>query len=136
MNRETTSPPRTGHSRFAPRPGPNRLGGILWMLFANAALLTALIVPAHILVQGVLAPMGLVPSFDRRQSTFASALNDPLVKLYLLLVIGASFYMAGHRVRYVIHELGVHGKLVVGVVMYGLAAAGTAVAAYLLFTLP
>jgi fumarate reductase subunit D len=124
------------HAGFAPRPGPNRLQGILWMLFANAAVVTALVVPAHILVQGVLAPMGLVPSFDRSHSTFASALNDPLVKIYLLLVIGASFYLAGHRVRYVVHELGVHGKLVTGVAMYGLAAIGTVVAAYLLFTLP
>jgi succinate dehydrogenase subunit D len=126
----------TKHAGFAPRPGPNRLQGILWMLFANAAVVTALVVPAHILVQGVLAPMGLVPAFDRGHSTLASALNDPLVKIYLLLVIGASFYLAGHRVRYVVHELGVHGKLVTGVAMYGLAAIGTVVAAYLLFTLP
>jgi fumarate reductase subunit D len=121
---------------YAPRPGPNRLQGLLWTGFANAAVLAALIVPAHILVQGVLAPLGLVPSFDRRYSTFAMALGDPLVKLYLLVVMAACFYLAGHRVRYVIHELGVHGKLRVGLVMYGLAAIATVVAAYLLFTLP
>lgn len=128
----------SGHTGtdFAPRRGPNRLQGLLWALFANAAVLTALIVPAHILVQGVLGPLGLVPSFDRRYSTFASAIGDPWVKLYLLVVIAASFYLFGHRTRYVIHELGVHGKLVVGLGMYGLAAAGTAAAAYLLFTLP
>src|SRR6266700_1787070 len=106
---------------FAPRPGPNRLQGLLWAGFANAAVLTALVVPAHILVQGVLGPLGLVPSFDRRYSTFTSALNDPLVKIYLLVVMAASFYLFGHRVRYVIHELGVHGKLRVGLVTYGLA---------------
>jgi fumarate reductase subunit D len=125
-----------GHGRFAPRPGPNRLNGLLWALFANAAVLTALVVPAHILVQGVLAPLGLAPSFDHRYATFASALGDPLVKLYLLLVIAASFYLCAHRVRYVVHELGVHGKLVVGALLYGLAAAGTVVAGYLLFSLP
>jgi fumarate reductase subunit D len=121
---------------FAPRKGPNRLQGLLWVGFANAAVLTALIVPAHILVQGILGPLGLVSSFDRRYSTFATTLSDPLVKIYLLVVIAASFYLFGHRTRYVIHELGVHGKLRVGIVMYGLAAAGTALAAYLLFTLP
>ena len=125
-----------GAGGFAPRPGPNRLNGLLWALFANAAVLCALIVPAHILVQGVLAPLGLVPSFDHRYSTFASALSDPLVKVYLLLVIGASFYLCAHRVRYVLHELGVHGKLLMGLVMYGLAGAGTVVAGYLLFTIP
>lgn len=122
--------------RFAPRRGPNRLQGLIWVVFANAAVLAALVVPAHILVQGVLGPLGLVPSFDRRYSTFASGLSDPLVKIYLLVVIAACFYLFGHRTRYVIHEVGVHGKLVVGLAMYGLAAAGTAVAAYLLFTLP
>jgi fumarate reductase subunit D len=126
----------SGEGGYAPRPGPNRLQGMLWAGFANAAVLVALVVPAHILVQGVLAPLGLVPSFDRRYSTFATALGDPLVKLYLLVVMAASFYLFGHRVRYVIHELGVHGKLRVGLVMYGLAAVATVVAAYLLVTLP
>lgn len=121
--------------RYAPRRGPNRLQGLLWVGFANAAVLSALVVPAHILVQGVLGPLG-VPSFDHRYSTFASAISDPLVKIYLLVVIAASFYLAGHRSRYVIHELGVHGKLAVGAVMYGLAAIGTVLAGYLLFTLP
>jgi len=121
---------------YAPRRGPNRLQGLLWVGFANAAVLCALVVPAHILVQGVLGPLGLVPSFDHKYSTFASALSNPLVKIYLLVVIAASFYLFGHRTRYVIHELGVHGKLAVGAVMYGLAAAGTVLAGYLLFTLP
>ena len=126
----------SGEHGYAPRPGPNRLQGLLWAGFANAAVLTALLVPAHILVQGVLAPLGIVPSFDRRYSTFAMALGDPLVKLYLFVLMTASFYLFGHRVRYVIHELGVHGKLAVGVVMYGLAAIATVAAAYLLITLP
>jgi fumarate reductase subunit D len=126
---------RTEGRDLAPRRGPNRLQGLLWVGFANAAVLTALVVPAHILVQGVLGPLG-VPSFDRKYSTFASAISDPWVKIYLLVVIAASFYLAGHRTRYVLHELGVHGKLAVGAVMYGLAAVGTVLAGYLLFTLP
>jgi fumarate reductase subunit D len=121
---------------YAPRRGPNRLQGLLWAGFANAAVLAALIVPAHILVQGVLAPLGIVPSFDRRYSTFAGALSNPLVKIYLLVVIAACFYLCGHRVRYVVHEMGVHAKLAVGLALYGLAAIGTVAAAYLLFTLP
>jgi fumarate reductase subunit D len=118
------------------RPRPALLPALLWATFAQCAAITAILVPAHILVQGVLGPLGIVPSFDHRFSTFATALSDPLVKIYLLVVIAASFYLFGHRTRYVIHELGVHGKLAVGVVMYGLAAAGTVLAGYLLFTLP
>lgn len=123
-------------TRFAPRPGPNRLQGLLWAGFATVAVLTALIVPANILVLGVLAPLGIVPAFDRKYATFAAAMGNPLVKIYLLVVMVATFYLLGHRLRYVTHELGVHGKLVVGLVFYGLAAVATAVAAYVILTIP
>jgi fumarate reductase subunit D len=119
-----------------PRPGPARLPALLWALFANTALISALIVPAHILVQGVLAPLGLVPSFDRRYSTFAAALSNPLVKVYLLLLMAVCFYTFGHRIRYMLLDLGVHGKQFFGVLLYGLAAIGTVVAGYVIFTVP
>jgi fumarate reductase subunit D len=106
----------------------------MWAGFANAAVLTAFLVPAHILVQGILGPLGLVPSFDRRYQTFASALGNPLVKVYLLLVMAAVFYLAAWRIAYVAHELGLHFKRVLWMACFGLAALGTAVAAYLLFT--
>jgi fumarate reductase subunit D len=136
MSVHVDQPAAHGHGRFAPKPGPNRLQGLLWAGFANAAVLTALIVPAHILVQGVLGPLGIVPSFDHTYATFARAMSDPLVKIYFLIVAAAVFYLCGHRVRYVVHELGVHGKLITGLVLYGLAALGTLIAAVLLFTLP
>jgi len=130
----TRSAPRP--EAHGPRPGPSRLPGLLWATFANTALITALLVPAHILVQGVLGPLGLVPSFDRRYGTFASALGNPLVKLYLLVLMAASFYTFGHRLRYMLIDMGVHGKLLFGVLLYGLAAAGTVVAALVLFSVP
>jgi fumarate reductase subunit D len=119
------------------RPGPNRSQGLLWAAFANAAVLTALIVPAHILVQGVLAPLGVVPSFDQRYSTFVSAIDNWLVKIYLLVLVVACLYVFAHRIRYVLMELAVPGtKLVFGVLTGGLAAAGTAFAAYVLLNAP
>lgn len=121
--------------RYAPRPGPNRLQGLLWAAFANAAVLAALIVPAQILVQGVLGPLG-VPAFDHRYSTFARAMSDPWLKAYLALVVAACFYLCAHRVRYVLKELGVHAKVAVGLLLYGLAAAGTVVTAVVLFSVP
>jgi fumarate reductase subunit D len=124
----------THHAR---KPGPNRAQGLLWAAFANAAVLTALIVPVHIAVQGVLAPLGLVPSFDQRYATFAPAVANWLVKIYLLVLVVASLYVFGHRIRYVLMELAVPGsKLVFGVVTLGLAALGTAFAAYVLLNVP
>lgn len=127
-------PATTGRARHTPRPGPARLHGLMWAGFANAAVLTAFVVPAHVLVQGVLGPLGLVPSFDRRYQTFAGALGNPLVKVYLLVVMAAVFYLAAWRIAYVVHELGVHAKRALWVVCFGLAAVGTTLAAYLLFT--
>lgn len=126
--------PSTGHRL---RPGPNRLQGLLWATFATTAVIAAVLVPAHILIQGVLAPLGLVPAFDRQPDTFAAALSNFLVKLYLLVLIGTSFYTAAHRLRYLVHEMGVHaGKGLLAILMYGLAAVGTFTAAYVIFTVP
>ena len=119
------------------RPGPNRAQALLWVAFANAAVLTALIMPAHILVQGVLAPLGLVPSFDQHYSTFAPAIANWLVKIYLLVLVVSCLYVFGHRVRYVLVELAFPGgKMVFGVLTLGLAALGTAFAAYVLLNTP
>ena len=109
--------------------------GLIWAGFATAAVVGAFIVPAHILIQGVLGPLG-VPSFDRHYGTFARALSNPLVKLYLLVLFACSFYMLAFRVWYVVRELGVPSKVGVGFVSFGLSGAGLIIAGYLLFTGP
>ncbi len=132
----TNDSTRGGGMHRVPKAGPNRLLGLMYAGFATAALITALIVPAHILVQGVLGPMGLTPSFDRRADVFSRALSNPLVKLYLLALFICSFYLMAWRAWYVVRELGVRSKLGVGLVAFGLGAAGAGVAGYLLFTGP
>lgn len=118
-------------------PGPDRVEALAWALFAQSAVIAALIVPVHILVQGVLGPLGLTPAFDQRYSTFAPALANWLVKIYLLILFGATFWVFGHRVRYTLMELGAPGgKKLLGVVMYGIAAVATVAAAYILLTVP
>ena len=47
------------------RAGPNRREGLFWALFAQSAVLIALIVPAHILVQGILGPLGVAHQLAR-----------------------------------------------------------------------
>ena len=116
----------------AARPSP--LQGILWALFAQGAVLTAILVPVHILVQGVLGPLGVLPFPDAGYDRMAAAIANPLVKLYLLLLFSQVFYVFGHRTRYLLFDLGVRrGKLGVALVAYGLALAGTIAAAFILF---
>ncbi|HEY8643985.1 MAG TPA: hypothetical protein VIO84_14625 [Candidatus Dormibacteraeota bacterium] len=118
------------------RSGPDRVNALLWATFAQCAVITALIVPAHILVQGVLAPLGVVPAFDQHYATFAAALSNPLVKIYLLVLFATVFYTFGHRVRYLMTDLAHGYKPLFGAIGYGLAVIGIAAAAYVLFTVP
>ena len=116
--------------------GPDRVNALLWATFAQCAVITALIVPAHILVQGVLAPLGIVPAFDEHYGSFAAALANPLVKIYLIVLFATVFYTFGHRVRYLGTDL-VHGyKPLFGAIGYGLAGIGILVAVYVILTVP
>jgi fumarate reductase subunit D len=116
--------------------GPDRANALLWATFAQCAVITALIVPAHILVQGVLAPLGVAPAFDQHYDTFAAALGNPLIKIYLLVLFATVFFTFGHRVRYLMTDL-VHGyKPLFTALGYGLAALGIAAAAYVILTTP
>lgn len=116
---------------------PALVPALLWATFAQCAAITAILVPAHILIEGVLGPLGVVPYPDRTYDSFAAMIGNPWVKIYLLILFGTTFYVAAHRVRYLLLDLGLHsGKLVFGLLLYGLAAIGTLVAAVVLFTVP
>ena len=116
---------------------PDRVPALLWATFAQCAVITAILVPAHILIQGVLGPLGVVPYPDRSYDALAAMIANPLVKIYLLILFATTFYVCAHRFRYLLLDLGVHGgKLVVGALIYGLAALGTVAAGYVLISVP
>lgn len=121
------------------KPGPAWIPALLWATFSQCAVAVAILVPAQILVEGVLGPLGWVPYPDRTSGSFAAMLGNPLVKIYLLVVCATAFYLAAHRVRYLLIDLGVGahaGKRVSGLLLYGLAVLGTVAAAAVLFTAP
>jgi fumarate reductase subunit D len=78
-----------------------------WFMFANGGVITALLMPVHVLVQGILGPLGIVPVVDRHYDTWVNVLGNPLVKLYLLVLIGFAFFHFAHRLRYLLVDLGV-----------------------------
>jgi succinate dehydrogenase subunit D len=107
-----------------------------WFMFAQGGGLAALVLPVHILVQGVLGPLGIVPVVDRHYDTWISILGNPIVKLYLLVLIALPFFHFAHRLRYLLVDLGVPAAKGVPaqVLFYGGAVAVTLVAVWVLLT--
>ena len=105
-----------------------------WFMFANGGGLAALVLPVHILVQGVLGPLNIVPVVDRHYDTWISILGNPIVKLYLLALIALSFFHFAHRLRYLLVDLGVPAakSVLAQVIFYGGAVAVTLITVWLL----
>jgi len=107
-----------------------------WFMFANGGVITALLVPVHVLIQGILGPLGIVPVVDRHYDTWITILGNPLVKLYLFVLILFAFFHFAHRIRYFLTDLGVHAArtLPAQVLFYGGAVVVTLLAAWILLT--
>jgi fumarate reductase subunit D len=107
-----------------------------WFMFSQGGLFVAVLLPVHILVQGILGPLGIVRVVDRHYDTWISILGNPIVKLYLLVLISLPFFHFAHRLRYLLVDLGVHAakRLPVQVIFYGGAVAVTLLTIWVLLT--
>jgi fumarate reductase subunit D len=107
-----------------------------WFMFAQGGVLAAVLIPVHILVQGILGPLGIVPVVDRHYDTWINILGNPIVKLYLLVLISLPFFHFAHRLRYLLVDLGVPvaKTLVAQAIFYGGAVLVTLLAIYILLT--
>jgi fumarate reductase subunit D len=125
MNEETKREPKVALSHL-----------FWWFMFANGGGLAALVLPIHIVVQGILGPLNIVPVVDRHYDTWISILGNPIVKLYLLVLIALPFFHFAHRLRYLLVDLGVPAAKGVPaqVIFYGSAVAVTLVAVWVLLT--
>jgi len=105
-------------------------------MFAQGGGIAALFIPVHILVQGVLGPLGIVPVVDRHYDTWISVLGNPIVKLYLLVVIAVPFFHFAHRLRYLLVDFGVGAAKILPaqVIFYGGAVVVTAITIWVLLT--
>ena len=109
---------------------------IWWFLFAQGGVLAAILVPVHVLVQGILGPLGIVPVVDRHYDTWIRILGNPIVKLYLLVLIAFPFFHFAHRLRYLLVDLGVPAakSTPAQVIFYGGAVLVTLVTIWILLT--
>ncbi len=107
-----------------------------WFLFSQGGLFAAVLLPVHILVQGILGPLGIVKVVDRHYDTWISILGNPIVKLYLVVLISVPFFHFAHRLRYLLIDLGVPAAKhrPAQVLFYGGAVAVTLVTIWVLLT--
>ena len=107
-----------------------------WFMFAQGGGIAALFISVHILVQGILGPLGIVPVVDRHYDTWISILGNPIVKLYLLVIIAVPFFHFAHRLRYLLVDFGVKAakSLPAQVIFYGGAVVVTGVTIWVLLT--
>ncbi len=104
-----------------------------WFMFAQGGVIAAILLPVHILFQGILGPLGIVKVAEPSD---LSLLGNPIVKLYLLVLIAIPFFHFAHRLRYLLVDFGVHAakSIPAQVIFYGGAVAVMLATIYVLLT--
>jgi fumarate reductase subunit D len=87
-----------------------------WIPFAGGMMIDAMVMPALIIITGLLIPLGVV-----RPEALFTLLNNPLVRFVLFVVISFTFFHAAHRLRFVLPDLGMHFLRPVLIGLYFLA---------------
>jgi fumarate reductase subunit D len=95
----------------------SRTEAFWWSLFAAGGGIAAMLVPIHILVNGIGEPLGwMSPSWIR------TLVANPLAKLYLCVLFSLPFFHCAHRIRHVLYDSGLRGlQTPVAVICYGAA---------------
>jgi fumarate reductase subunit D len=109
---------------------------LLWFLFSTGGTVAAFLIPAHLFLFGLAFPLGWIqgPSPD----SLLGLMRHPLARLYLFVLISLPLFHGAHRFRYTLYD-GLKLKHLTGliaVLCYGSALAGSALAAYTLWSIP
>jgi len=104
-----------------------------WFMFAQGGVIAAVLLPVHIALQGILGPLGVVNVVTPDNTAI---IGNPIVKLYLLVLIAVPFFHFAHRLRYLLVDMGVPAARTVPAqaVFYGGAVLVTLVTIYVLLT--
>lgn len=97
---------------------------IFWSLFAAGGTLAAFLAPVLVLLF-LLAALGHAPDLLSYAKLHAFAAHW-FGKLFLLTVITLFLWHAAHRLRVTLHDFGLRQDPIVAIVVYVVAAAGTA----------
>ena len=102
-----------------------------WSLFSAGGMIAALLVPVHIVLNGIAEPLGWVSADHMR-----ALISHPLTKLYLFVLLSLPFFHCAHRIRHVLYDMGLRGlQTPVAVLCYGAALACTVAAGAILLSI-
>ena len=102
-----------------------------WSLFSAGGMMAALLVPVHIVVNGIAEPLGWV-SVDHLRAL----VSHPLTKLYLFVLFSLPFFHCAHRVRHTLYDTGLRGyQTPIAVLCYGATIIGTVAAGAILLSI-
>lgn len=106
-----------------------------WSLFGAGGTLAALFIPITLFINGIAIPLGWLdaPAYGN----VVGLARQPLVRIYLFLLISLSFFHWAHRFRFTLYD-GLqlkHLNFLIAVICYGGATLGTILAGYTLINL-
>src|SRR5258706_15283056 len=108
----------------------------LWMLFSAGGVVSALLMPIHLLLFALAFPLGWLdgPNYERLLTIF----RHPVARIYLFVLCSLPLFHWAHRFRFTLYDgLQIkHLNELINLFCYGGATLGTALAAYLLWTIP
>ena len=109
---------------------------VLWALFSAGGVVAALLIPVLLFLFGLAFPLGWLepPGYQRT----LALVGHPLGRLVVFVLCFLSLFHWAHRFRYTLYDgLQIkHLNEVIFFFCYGGAAAGTALAGYMLWTIP
>ncbi|HEV2103773.1 MAG TPA: fumarate reductase subunit FrdD [Candidatus Acidoferrum sp.] len=117
-----------------PQPTKLRIEPLLWILFSAGGVVAAFLIPVHLFILGIAAPLGLVKPTEYSHAT--ALLASPLVRFYVFVLCSVPLFHAAHRIRYTLYDgLQIkHLNEVIAAACYGGAVIGTLIAGYLLWS--
>jgi fumarate reductase subunit D len=108
----------------------------LWLLFSAGGVVAALLLPIHLFLFGLAFPLGWLdaPSYEK----LLAIARLPITRIYLFVLCSLPLFHWAHRFRFTLYDgLQIkHLNELINIFCYGGAVVGTAVAAYLLWTIP
>ena len=107
-----------------------------WSLFSAGGVVAALLVPVHIVLTGIVVPLGWVPPEAFGYERMRALVSHPLTKLYLFVLLALPFFHCAHRIRHTLYDTGLRGyQIPIAVLCYGAAILGTVAAGAILLSI-